>query len=630
MKFTNTFPSTLYDYILYLYPYKSIQIIHNDDNSNHQENNINVEVCLSKFETIIYDYLMKHINEEECQINSLITHLALHEKIFSEEEWVCKKAELYCEAKNFRDFGDYDSHQVTLAYSLSFEIDDGGNISTFGETALQEHATRQLLIGKEIFGQVISTIHDVFGFYTKVWNTIKGLADKKVYIASVFPVEEVSNLFYSSKKNLLIKLPNERKYSNDLSNIFTTIENKFPDIMEEHQSSSWKFHEKYIDDVFDYNIVAPTKGGISLTKDCQFRCKYCSFNSGECENDTVDFATAKAFIDMLVKNVIKQRLISKVTMPLEILIAGGGEPTYKWNVFVDIVEYIKEISHKHTIPYSLNITTNCCHSPEQTEYIIKNFNQITISFDGLPELQNKNRPLENGQPTFDIVNKTIKKIDESYCNYSILSVVQPEDFSKIKDMALFVFENYPNVYAYTVRPVIIVGRASQNGNYGDFSKEYLSAINKLGEPRKLFSGIFSQGIYETFCGAIYGGHPWLLPNGNIVTCQDAHNDSIEMGKIENGIVSLNKAHDIYATKTFEYMETCKYCIAYYRCRGDCPLKDLTTEMTEYSYWKCNQIKQYWQLVFKKIYPTGSCDGWYLQRQPFIEYSDIVVYELRRN
>lgn len=299
------------------------------------------------------------------------------------------------------------------------------------------------------------------------------------------------------------------------------------------------------------------------------------------------------------------------------------------------VEYIKEAAEKQKIPYSLNITTNGCHSEEQTAYIIQNFDRITISFDGLPETQNKNRPFASGEATFDVVHKTIKHLDDMCANYSLLSVVQPEDFSRLRDMALFVFGNYPNVRSWTVRPPIAIVRVVANNAYegpesGSFAQAYLEALSSLGFPRNMFAGIFSARPSEVFCGALYGMHPWLLTDDTIVTCQDAQECSVVMGRIVDGVVALEKVQDIYATKSFKYMNECKNCFAYHFCCGDCPLKKKTPEMEIYSSWKCREIIKYWELLFRKLELTGSCDGWYLQRHPFDELPDVDVYELRRN
>jgi hypothetical protein len=201
------------------------------------------------------------------------------------------------------------------------------------------------------------------------------------------------------------------------------------------------------------------------------------------------------------------------------------------------------------------------HEIYQYNSAIKNFSDATVLFDGLPELQNKNRSFANGKPSFELVDQIIRRFDHSDFRYSVLSVVDFEDFGRIKEMAQYVFSNYPNVYSYTVRPVIAAGREAERYDSMNFTDEYLSAAAQLGEPRRLSSEFYSHGFFETFCGAIYGAHPWLIPGGDIVT-QDAHDNAVLFGKIQNDHVEIFRSHDIYAANSFKKLSNCRYCIAF--------------------------------------------------------------------
>ncbi|MGI6743487.1 MAG: hypothetical protein ACOX4O_07510 [Eubacteriales bacterium] len=433
-------------------------------------------------------------------------------------------------------------------------------------------------------------------------------------------------ILFCSKK-LLIKFNKKTEDNAHLTDVFNAVEQKFSNITDSHDSSTWQFHEKYADDASDFNTIAPTKGGISLTQSCQLSGKYFSFNSGECGNKSIELSQVRAFIDMLVKNVLKLRLESQKTSTLEISIAGGGEPTFDWEKLAEIAEYVKKTSCDNNIPYRLTVITNCCHTEEQTEYIIKNFSDATVLFDGLPELQNKNRSFANGKPSFELVDQTIRRFEHSDFRYSVLSVVDFEDFGRIKEMAQYVFSNYPNVYSYTVRPVIATGRAAERYDSMSFTNEYLSAVAQLGEPRRLSSGFYSHGFFETFSGAIYGAFPWLIPGGDIVT-QDAHDNAVLIGRIQNDHVDFFSYHDIYAAKSFKKLSNCRYCIAYYHCLGDCPIKDMTEDMERYSFWKYSQVIKYWKKVFIKLIQRGAFAGLYLDRKNLENYEGVEVFEVR--
>ncbi len=78
-------------------------------------------------------------------------------------------------------------------------------------------------------------------------------------------------------------------------------------------------------------------------------------------------------MDYLIKNIVLEHLVTGNKSTLNVIIAGGGEPTLRWDLFAKTVDYIKEQCTGNKINYRLEITTNGCHTTEQTRYIIENF-----------------------------------------------------------------------------------------------------------------------------------------------------------------------------------------------------------------------------------------------------------------
>ena len=450
-----------------------------------------------------------------------------------------------------------------------------------------------------------------FDFLDEIWLQIKNLV-KKQYLIPVYPVG--NDYFFVPENMLLVKYP----YSNndEAVNLYFNLAGKFTESNTE-KSRIEKLHERYIDKPFDITQTAPISGGISLTEDCQFRCEYCSFSSGGENNKTLSIDDVKGYVDWLVKNVALKKLVSDENNILKILIAGGGEATYKWNLFVDTVKYIKEISAKNNIECSLEITTNGCLSEEQTEFIIDNFSRILVSFDGIEEIQNKNRHFANCEPTYNIVSRTLKKLDEKEANYSIITVVQLDDITRIEEIASSIFSQYPNLRELSIRPAMPTGRAANYSNEYckyDFASSYFLTEQKLGNPLKMSCSLFnykwSRGI---FCGALYGQHPWLTPNGNIVTCQDAREESVVVGHVVNGEVKAVQNIDTYADIAFSQIESCRLCDMFWFCHGNCPLNPNDDERKYYQSCVCVEMKKYWYLLLNKLIKNGSHGKWHLEK-----------------
>lgn len=597
----------------------------------------NEEQTLNKIEISVYYVLVEQINAgvEKLSDTQLAALVCIKNCWTSNERWEKIIEDLKVAVKNI-DENSLPSNRghyniIQTIYNISGRT---GEVAKEAEGLLLDCAAHSVVVESlERLGNVEEAFEDKNNFIETIWAAIFSLIEKKLFYCSIHLATECKNSYFMSDKMLFVKLLGDESCV-DLSELFSKIDESYPDAFTKRKTETVLMYERHPDHIVDFNLTFPTSGGISLTQDCQLRCQYCSFSSGDCNNKTLSIESIKLFVDMLVRNVVKKRLVTKHSDTMKILIAGGGEPTYKWKTFVSAVDYIKHTAKKHNIPLSLEITTNGCHSEEQTNYIIENFDRITISFDGMPETQNKNRPFANGQQTFDVVDQTIRRLDAAGVNYTLLSVVQPDDFYKMREMAAFVFGNYPNVVSWTVRPPIAIGRAISRNAYetpetGVFTDAYFDAISRMGFPRKINCGIFVSKACENFCGALYGRNPWLIADDIIVTCQDAHDKPVVIGKIENGEIRLEKNMEIYAKKTFESMVECQSCIAYQYCKGDCPLKDSSKEMKMYSSWKCFEIESYWQKILSKLDKTGYFDGWYLQRMSFDKKYNVMIYKLRK-
>jgi biotin synthase-like enzyme len=82
----------------------------------------------------------------------------------------------------------------------------------------------------------------------------------------------------------------------------------------------------------------PTKVTLFPTSNCNLRCTYCYATAGELEIANMEERTAKGSIDFIVNNAIETK-----TNQVMLGFHGGGEPTYRWNLFTSIINYAKKV-----------------------------------------------------------------------------------------------------------------------------------------------------------------------------------------------------------------------------------------------------------------------------------------------
>lgn len=418
------------------------------------------------------------------------------------------------------------------------------------------------------------------------------------------------DIYFLPDKLVLIKGTNLSE--NDISGIY---ELDIPDFVENETPLEAMSKMQDTDNV-NYEYCFPITGGICVSEKCQLRCNYCAFDSKEIGLSVVSMDQVVPFVDFLVSNLIMRRLVSEAEDEmLDIYLAGGGEPTYDWDVLVKIVEYVKDVSSKHRIKYTLGLTTNCILSEEQLKYIKDNFNLITVSFDGLPELQNQNRMFPGGQGTFEKVNFSLKYFARYNVPIVMRSTIWPKDYNRLNEIVEYIFNEYPNVSLLDVEPINSRGRAAKNKNNTlekDYVDYYIIAkkiLSKQDKGDRFVCGKFKDNVASFLCGTSYGKNPWLLPNGNIVTCIDAKDKATVVATVHDGKIKKKVFRDGLLETFLERRSKCNNCFALRFCGGGCPLRYVNCEEEKNNDKECEMIRKYWCYIFDELLAGRDVFGW---------------------
>lgn len=139
---------------------------------------------------------------------------------------------------------------------------------------------------------------------------------------------------------------------------------------------------------YSYNEYSrPTNAVVSLTDDCVLSCNYCFCKQ---QPNYMSYETAEAVVQWLLSN--------KQTEEKPSYVFFGGEPLMQFeNIIKPLVEkYYKEIN--------FSITTNgILLNEDVVDFLYKYQIQPLLSFDGVPEVQNKQRTAKNLANSFDQV-----------------------------------------------------------------------------------------------------------------------------------------------------------------------------------------------------------------------------------
>ena len=366
-----------------------------------------------------------------------------------------------------------------------------------------------------------------------------------------------------------------------------------------------------------------TVAGIAVTYDCQLRCSYCSNNSTENSIYKTNLSDVKIFLNYLIKNVKIKRLINPDSNSLTIYLSGGGEPTYDWDLFCDVVRMIRDLCGEHNINCKINLTTNGILDDHKVNFIINSIDSVMVSFDGHPDIQNANRRFPDKLKTADIVINTIHNFDKANCNYSIRTTLWHNQLTRLEDMFHFIYDNFQNFGAWSINPVVSAGRAKNYSTkvsdieidhfFSNYIKIREEAITKY-EKSNLGLLFITNELCGIICGIADSNSPFLYPNRNIGICVDAADLSPIIGKISDGKIILNQNYskEIFL-KYYERYNSCKGCVAFRFCAGGCPIKRMRKNNIASSDFECAVTKKYYQYILDCIADGRYIYGWFGQK-----------------
>ncbi|MFA5259354.1 MAG: radical SAM protein [Candidatus Pacearchaeota archaeon] len=330
----------------------------------------------------------------------------------------------------------------------------------------------------------------------------------------------------------------------------------------------------------------PTSAIFLPTFDCNLRCIYCYSRAGEEKKDVIDFDYVKSGIDFIVANAkeLGQDLV-------KIDFHGGGEPLlpFQMDLVKKSVNYFRDLANHERMRSKVSATTNGIIARGYLEWIIANFDDVNLSFDGPEDIQNLQRPLERKGNSYPYLLETIRMFDDAEFNYSIRSTITEFSVERMSEMVQFFYDNTKS-RKYHFEPLSECGRCkttlSRAPDSNTFTRNLIDAFelaDKL-DVNLHYSGSCLDRVHINFCGA-NGRNFIVTPEGNVSTCIEVSRES-EPGSKVFFIGKYNpQTHsyefdeqkiDYLRQRTVDSLPHCNKCFAKFNCSGDCLAQSYST------------------------------------------------------
>ncbi|MFW5895102.1 MAG: radical SAM protein, partial [archaeon] len=350
-----------------------------------------------------------------------------------------------------------------------------------------------------------------------------------------------------------------------------------------------------------------------MTENCSLRCDYCF--CGKKQSREIDFKKAKKAVDWFLKPSVSDGKANSMNF-------WGGEPMLKWDLIKKVVEYTK--SKKEGLNFSL--TTNGMHFDEKTiEEMVEYEVGALISLDGGPESHNKHRKLPNGEGSYHIIEKNLKR----YLKYRPNANVR---ISLSKDNLKNFSNDLKHIYNLGFRNIFwsLVYEADWNhkdakilkNEYYKIAEFYIKKV-KEGDPFgvKMFRDGWREMLYPNknsyFCGAartyvgvgvdlrIYPCHRF----DDFENKQTAEKEEFCIGTIEKGITKPDIRKMFCDAMSPSYCKECKLFKVGF-CHGGCYAANYTWNKKDILYTipiHCKETEARFEIlnyIYEKLKHTG--------------------------
>lgn len=322
----------------------------------------------------------------------------------------------------------------------------------------------------------------------------------------------------------------------------------------------------------------PTSAIVNVTDECNNACPYCFVNF---RRNYMNYDTAKQTALFLLENVKKNGEEGQPTFCF-----FGGEPLIQFDAI------IKPLITEFGSRLKWSITTNGTLLTEEIiDFFVENNVSVLLSWDGVKEVHDKQRPLKNGKSGYDEIMKNIHylmlKLPDTCCRATITKLNAKHI---MEDILLFERIGATNC-AFAVNEEETWDDEIFDAVKDEFTKVCLYIYKKLIKMEKVIrvnpiTEIYSQLESARFNPTFFNG--WnrcgmgttsigVSCDGTLHPCQEENSsDNYVIGDVNTGI-DFNK-RDAYINEYFNNMKNltcsgmCSSALRYVCFNGQCPNK----------------------------------------------------------
>ncbi len=320
---------------------------------------------------------------------------------------------------------------------------------------------------------------------------------------------------------------------------------------------------------------------IDLSNGCHLKCIYCYAGRGGAgvtyqKEENIDRIITAYF------RYLQELPEYQLNSVCPIMFSNDAEPTFAPKLLRYTVGRIKEKALEYHLKPQFYMPTNGAFSYELCSFIIDNFHGVSISFDGLEIIQNKQRPYADGRPSYERVYRNVKCLYHSKIKTGFNIVVTANNLNYMRDTVDYFDQHFPGT-SISFSPVNLSGRALIEK--AELMIDYTEYQNKLMEifdyAKTTTIRIYDKNYWDYqyprrhYCSSTAKPNWNVNLKGEIFACMESKEEAMQIGKIDlsSGELSLEDSH-IQSLRAYAVDQNCicQGCFAKYLCVGGCKIR----------------------------------------------------------
>lgn len=319
---------------------------------------------------------------------------------------------------------------------------------------------------------------------------------------------------------------------------------------------------------------------LHMAHECNLRCKYCfagdgTYSKKDTDRGLMSLEVGKQALDFLIANSGNRR-----NLEVDFF---GGEPMLNMDTVKNLVDYGRKREVESGKKFRFTLTTNGMLLNETVNgYINQNFDNVVVSLDGRPDVNNRMRTLHNGEGSYDHVYNKIKELAQSrnHENYYVRGTYTRFNMDFAEDVLFLADCGFKQI---SIEPVVAPAMADYSLKEEDLPrlfKEYeklaIALLKREKGGKQVHFFHFEMDLdggpclakRVTGCGA---GSEYLAvtPSGQLYPChQFVMDENFKLGDLQNGIKNKKIVAEFSKCHVFTKPE-CADCWAKYYCSGGC-------------------------------------------------------------